>query len=139
MHPIDRMIFTKMIRLLRKKRKDSEATDDVLSVVELIEPTAPTLDVSSKGDEDADGVSYLEPSLKVVSSDEAKASKDADGRNGTPHLSARGGRERDAKERDEGAKPIHLEVHNMSSDRENHASARKSRDDADGMDFGRGP
>ncbi len=136
MHPIDRMIFTKMIRLLRKKRKDSEATDDVLSVVELIEPTAPTLDVSSKEDEDADGVSYLEPSLKVVSSDEAKASKDADGRNGTPHLSARGGRERDAKERDEGAKPIHLEVHNMSSDRENHASARKSRDDADGAAAG---
>ncbi len=98
----------------------------------MIEPTAPALDVPSSkagdGAVDADGSPYFEPSLKIVSADDADASKAADARNGVPHLSARG-----AKERDEGARPIHLEVHNTSADRDTHTSGRKSRDGADGV------
>jgi hypothetical protein len=96
----------------------------------MIEPTAPALDVSSSksGDNagDADGLPYFEPSLKIVSADDSDASRIAEGRNGVPHLAMRG-----TRDRDEGAKPIHLEVHNTSADRDIHATGRKSRDAAD--------
>lgn len=56
MHPIDRMIFTKMIRLLRSKRKGADAPEDISSLMEMIEPTPPAREVPSAKAGDEAGV-----------------------------------------------------------------------------------
>ncbi|MGH6619314.1 MAG: hypothetical protein ACREF6_07205, partial [Alphaproteobacteria bacterium] len=120
MHPIDRMIFTKMIRLLRSKRKGSDAPEDISSLMEMIEPTPPAREVPSAkaGDEagevgEVGGRAFFEPTLKVVSVDDLDESEVAAARSGAPHLNIRA-----AQESDEGVKPIHLEVHNTAIDRD---------------------
>lgn len=121
------MIFTKMIRLLRSKRKGADAPEDISSLMEMIEPTPPAREVPSAkaGDEagDVGGPAFFEPTLKVVSIDDLDESEVAVDRNGIPHLNIRS-----AQESDEGVKPIHLEVHNTAIDRDAHTHAHaKSR------------
>lgn len=114
------MIFTKMIRLLRRKRKGSDAPEDISSLMEMIEPTPPAREVplAEAGNEAGEigGPAFVEPTLKVVPMDDLDESEVAEGSNGVPHLGIRV-----AQERDEGVKPIHLEVHNMGIDRDAHA------------------
>jgi hypothetical protein len=122
MHPIDKMIFTKMIRLLRRKRKTNDPREDISALMEMIEPTPPSREVARGTGDDAAGAakgpSYFEPTLKVVSPEAADASQAAEGRNGSPHLSIHR-----AEESDEAAQPIHLEVHNTASDRDGQGKA----------------
>lgn len=113
MHPIDRMIFTKMIRLLRRKRKTGDAREDISSLMEMIEPAPPARELPGK-DGEAVGAGYFEPTLKVVSADAAAGPQAADARNRGPQMGIR-----TAKEGADADKhPIHLEVHSVSQDGE---------------------
>lgn len=103
MHPIDRMIFTKMIRLLRRKRKTGDAREDISSLMEMIEPAPPARELPGK-DGEAVGAGYFEPTLKVVSADAAAGPQAADARNRGPQMGIR-----TAKEGADADKhPIHL-------------------------------
>lgn len=121
------MIFSKMIRLLRRKRKGSESDYDIRSVIEMIEPTPPARDVPLSKDGDAAEAPYFEPTLKIVTQDAPRATEGGERRTGFATLSARG-----ARDRDDGAKPIHLEVHNTSDDRDLPGAARKPKEATDG-------
>lgn len=113
MHPIDRMIFTKMIRLLRRKRKTGDAREDISSLMEMIEPAPPARELPGK-DGEAVGAGYFEPTLKVVSADAPAGPQAADARNRGPQMGIR-----TAKEGADADKhPIHLEVHSVSQDGE---------------------
>ena len=125
MHPIDKMIFTKMIRLLRRKRKAADPREDISSLMEMIEPVPPAREFSPGKDGDAAGQDHVEPTITVVSTDDSDGSDGSDaseGRNGAPYFSIHR-----AKESDEGVKqPIHLEVHNMAIDRDGHRDPQGS-------------
>ena len=124
MHPIDKMIFTKMIRLLRRKRKASDQREGISALMEMFEPVPPAREFPLGKDGDAAGETpaqgYAEPTLKVVPATESSDSEESDGYNGTPHFSIHL-----AEKGDESVKqPIHLEVHNTASDRDAQGRAR---------------
>ena len=110
------MIFTKLVRLLRRKRKAAEPARIISSLEEMIEPTPPARNVpiSKAGSaDDADGSSFFEPSLKIVSAEDLKESELDEGRNGVPHVNYHQAKDA-ADEGAEAVKPIHLEMHNTS-------------------------
>lgn len=116
MHPKDKMIFTKMIRLLRRKRKAADPREDIASLMEMIEPAPPTREFSSSKEGNAAGQGHFEPTIKAVSAAGSDGPEAAEERNGAPYFSIH-----TAKESDEGVKqPIHLEVHNTAIDRDGH-------------------
>jgi hypothetical protein len=82
----------------------------------MIEPTPPARNVpiSKAGSaDDADGSSFFEPSLKIVSAEDLKESELDEGRNGVPHVNYHQAKDA-ADEGAEAVKPIHLEMHNTS-------------------------
>jgi hypothetical protein len=95
------------------------------SLEEMIEPTPPARNVpiSKAGSaDDADGPSFFEPSLKIVSAEELKDSGLDEGRNGGPHVNFHLAKDV-AGDGAEAAKPIHLEVHNTSGGAGRHSGA----------------
>jgi hypothetical protein len=106
MHPTDRKIFTKMIRLLRRKRVGSGTNDDPESSIEMIEPVAPTPDKVSPND------LVFEPSLRIVSEDELDAAE----LEGELHDFPRVDPARSGSEDGDGEHSIRLEIHNTDDD-----------------------
>jgi len=116
MHPTDRKIFMRMIRLLRRKRSVSELLDESSSETEMIEPTPPTRVATPDGAIDdaghVNGSPVFGPKLKVVSADELDPADCDDEAAAFPQFTVRRPSDEDAAADD----PIHLEVHNTAED-----------------------